>query len=51
MYNILEYCDNYAESSGGLWQYKRDKQNLTDAGNPDNINIIDSSSFKYRSSF
>ena len=51
MYNLLEYSDNYADSSGSLWQYKRDEQNMTAAGNPDNINTNDSSSFKYKSIF
>ena len=32
MYNLIEYCDNYADSSGGLWQFKRDEQNLNDDG-------------------
>ena len=51
MYKLLEYSDNYAESSGSLSQYKRDEQNMTAVGNPDNINTNDSSSFKYKSSF
>ena len=38
MYNLLEYSDNFAESSGSLWQYKRDEQNMTNTGNPDNVN-------------
>ena len=37
MYNLLEYSDNYADSSGSLWQFKRDEQNMTEAGNPDNV--------------
>ena len=35
-YNLLEYSDNYAGSSGSLWQFKRDEQNMINAGNPDN---------------
>ena len=50
MYNLLEYSDNYAVSSGSLWQFKRDEQNMTDAGNPENVTTDDSSSFKYKSS-
>ena len=50
MYNIIGYSDNYSESSGSLWQYKRDEQNMTDAGNPDNVITADPSSFKYKSS-
>ena len=41
MYNLLEYSDNFAESSGSLWQYKRDEQNMTNAGNLDNVNTND----------
>ena len=26
MYNLLEYSDNYADSSGSLWQFKRDEK-------------------------
>ena len=25
MYNLIEYCDNYAKTSGSLWQYCREK--------------------------
>ena len=50
MYNLVEYSGNYAESSGSLWQFKRDEQNMTDAGNPDNVNTDYSLSFKYKSS-
>ena len=50
MYNLTEYSDNYADSSGSLWQYKRDEQNMTAAGNPYNVTEIDSSSFKYKPS-
>ena len=37
MYNLIEYNDNYAKTSGSLWQYFRDE--------PDN-DIEDSESFK-----
>ena len=50
LYNLIEYSGNYEESSGSLWQYKRDEQNMTAAGNIDNVNTNDSSSFKYNSS-
>ena len=49
MYNLLEYSENFEESSGSLWQCKRDKQNITNAGNPGNVNTNDSSSLKYKS--
>ena len=48
MYNLLEYSDNYADSSGSLWQFKRDEQNMTDARNLDNV-TKDSSFCKYKS--
>ena len=48
IYNFLEYSDNFVESSGNLWQYKRDKQNMTNAGNPGNVNTNHPSSFKYK---
>ena len=37
MYNLIEYSDNYAKTSGSLWQYFRDE--------PDD-NLEDSESFK-----
>ena len=50
IYNLLEYSDNYTDSSGSLWQFKRDKRNMTNALNPDNVATDGSSSFKYKSS-
>ena len=50
LYKLLEYSDNYADSSGSLWQLKRDEQNVTDVGNPDSVTTDDLSYFKYRSS-
>ena len=38
MYNLIEYSDNYAKTSGSLWQYFRDE--------PDDNNIEDSESIK-----
>ena len=26
MYNLIEYSDNYAKTSGSLWQYFRDER-------------------------
>ena len=37
LYNLLEYSDNYAKTSGSLWQYYRDEPN---------DNSADSESFK-----
>ena len=51
MYNLIEYSDNYSDTSGSLWQFKRDEiegdVDLTVDGNhiPNN-----SSLFKYKSS-
>ena len=49
MYNLIEYSVNYWDTSGSLWQFKRDKENMNNE-NPDNV-TTDSSSFKYKSSF
>ena len=51
MYNLIEYGDNYSDTSESLWQFKRDEiegdVDLTVDGNhiPNN-----SLSFKYKSS-
>ena len=51
MYNLIEYSDNHSDTSGSLWQFKRDEieehANLTvdDENIPNN-----SSSYKYKSS-
>ena len=37
MYNLIEYSDNYAKTSGSLWHYYRDEPNE---------NLADSESFK-----
>ena len=43
MYNLIEYSDNYSDTSGCLWQFKRDEiVNNVDVSN-DNA-----SSFKYK---
>ena len=52
MYNLVEYSDNYSDTSESLWQFKRDEIE----GNVDltvNAQHIpnNSSSFKYKSSF
>ena len=43
MHNLIEYSDNYSDTSGSLWQFKRDEI-------IGNINLANnnSSSFKYR---
>ena len=44
MYNLIEYSDNYADSSGSLYQFKRDKSPMNDAENPLNV-ALDNSTF------
>ena len=50
MYNLVEYSDNYSDTSGNLRHFKRDEQNMNN-GNSANVTTADSSSFKYKSSF
>ena len=46
MYNLIEYSDNYSDTSGSLWQFKRDKIiNNTEVTNDNNA-----PSFKYKTS-
>ena len=49
MYNLIEYSDNYLDTSGSLFRYNRQEKNLNAAGNIDNVNVNDSSPFKYKS--
>ena len=44
MYNLIEYSNNYSDTSGILWQFKRDE---VPAGNVD-LTIDNSQSFKYK---
>ena len=30
MYNLIEYSDNYSDTSGSLWQFQRDELNVND---------------------
>ena len=46
MYNLIEYSDNYSDTSGSLWNFKRDEiVNNADVTNDDNA-----PSFKYKAS-
>ena len=47
MYNLIEYSDNYSDTSGCLRQFKRDE---VPANNAD-LTINDSQSFKYKAAF
>ena len=52
MYNLIEYSDNYSDTSGSLWQFKRDEIEGDDDLTVDAQHIPNnSSSFKYKSSF
>ena len=47
MYNLIEYSDNYSNTSGSLWNFKRDEiTNNADVTNDDNV-----PSFKYKANF
>ena len=43
MYNLIEYSDNYSDTSGSLWNFKRDEIE----GDVD-LTINNASSFKYK---
>ena len=46
MYNLIEYSDNYSDTSGILWGFKRDEiDNSVNVTNDDNA-----PSFKYKAS-
>ena len=45
MYNLTEYSDNYSDSSGSLWGFKRDDVVNADVTNDDNAPL-----FKYKAS-
>ena len=49
MYNLIEYSDNYSDSPGSLYQFKRDESPTND-GNPLNVALDNSTSFKYKAS-
>ena len=46
MYNLIECSDNYRHSSGRLYQFKRDESPMNNDGNPLNVALHNSSSFK-----
>ena len=52
MYNLIEYSDNYSDTSGSLWQFKRDEiERNVDLTVDDNHVPSNLSSFKYKLSF
>ena len=46
MYNLIEYSDNYQDSSATLYQYKRDEP--PEANAIKDLTVDNSSSFKYK---
>ena len=50
MYNLIEYSDNYADSSGSLYQFKRNESPMNDAESSLNVALDNSASFKYKAS-
>ena len=47
MYNLIEYSDNYSDTSGSLWDFKRDEI----VNNADVTNDNNAPSFKHKASF
>ena len=43
-YNLIEYSDDYSDTSGSLWQFRRDEVRDNNA----NLNVNNSQSFKYK---
>ena len=51
MYNLIEYSKNYRKTTGSLWNYYRDELSDDTKNNNDlNKNLINSESFKYKTS-
>ena len=48
MYNLIEYSGSYSDTSGSLWQFKRDETEDVDLTVDDNHIPNNSSSFKYK---
>ena len=44
MYNLIEYFDNYSDTSGSLWGFKRDEID----NNPNVTNNDNTPSFRYK---
>ena len=51
MYNLLKYSKNYSKTSASLWNYYRDEStDDTSDNNGPSKNVINSKSFKYKTS-
>ena len=44
MYNLIEYSDNYLDTSGSLWQFKRDESYMNNLGSPTDVATLNYSS-------
>ena len=47
MYDLIEYSGNYSNTSGSLWQFRRDEVPDNNA----NLNVNNFQSFKYKAAF
>ena len=50
IYNLIEYSENSADSSESLYQFKRNESPVNNVGNPLNVALDNSTSFKYKAS-
>ena len=50
MHNLIEYSDNYADSSGSLYQFKRNEPPMNNATSPGNVALDNATSFKCNAS-
>ena len=46
---MIEYSDNYSDTSGSLWHFYREEQYKENNGDPSDLGAHTSSSFKYKS--
>ena len=42
IFNLIEYSDNYSDTSRSLCDFKGDESTVTDAGNADNVSTNNS---------
>ena len=45
MHNLIKYSDNYSDTSGGIWQFKRDEVPINIA----NLTVNNDRIFNYKS--
>ena len=48
MYNLLEYSDNYSDTSGSLWQFKRDEVPADKNAESDNYSDTSGSLWQFK---